>query len=165
MNEWMNESDPNIPPDFRLFNLISMLFTINWRFTSDELSIWAEQSQDLMLRSTVSFLIITHSSTFLSSFKLHFSLPTSSPHHLRNVHAGYLFVTDTLPISTIMEPPSVECQDFLIPTRSNSYSARINLRLKTHLNILAMRYKFLIDYKMTNRNYVFCYHQLCLQLA
>ena len=31
------------------------------------------------------------------------------------VHAGCLYVTDTLSTPTITEPPSVECQDLLIP--------------------------------------------------
>ena len=47
-----------IPPKIRLINLISKRFTTNWRFTSDELPIWEEQSQDLMLRSTVSKQLI-----------------------------------------------------------------------------------------------------------
>ena len=34
------------------------------------------------------------------------------------VHAGCLYVTDTLSTPTITEPPSVECQDLLIPHRS-----------------------------------------------
>ena len=52
--------------DIRLINLISKLFTNNQSFTSDELSGWIEQSQDLMLRSTASFLIVTYSGPFLS---------------------------------------------------------------------------------------------------
>ena len=59
-------------------------FTSNRRFTADELPTWVEQSQDLMLRSTVSFLIVTYSGTFLSFIlQLHFSLPTFIPRHLR----------------------------------------------------------------------------------
>ena len=116
-----------ILPNIRMINLISKRFTNNQRFTSDELPTWVEQSQNLMLRSTVSFLNVTYSGTFLSF------------NHLSNyiypcpllflviypLHAGYLFVTDTL--NTISEPPSVECQDLLIPTRSNTCVARIDL--------------------------------------
>ena len=36
------------------------------------------------------------------------------------VHAGYLFVSDALSTPTITEPPSLECQDLLIPHRSRS---------------------------------------------
>ena len=34
------------------------------------------------------------------------------------VHAGCLYVTGTLSTPTIMEPPSVECQDLLIPCQN-----------------------------------------------
>ena len=34
------------------------------------------------------------------------------------MHAGYLFVSDTLSTPTITEPSSVECQDLLIPHRN-----------------------------------------------
>ena len=34
------------------------------------------------------------------------------------VHAGYLFVTDTLSTTTITKPPSVECQDLKTPHKS-----------------------------------------------
>ena len=54
LNEWMNELNTFIPPNIRLINPISKRFTSNWRFTADELPTWVEQSQDLMLRSTVS---------------------------------------------------------------------------------------------------------------
>ena len=81
-----------------MINPISNQFTANRRYTADKLLTWVEQSQDLMLRSTVSFLIVTYSGTFLSF------------NHLSNcifhrpllflvifaLHAGYLFVTDTL---------------------------------------------------------------------
>ena len=50
------------------------------------------------------------------------------------LHAGYLFVTDTLSTPTIAKPPSVECQDLLIPTRSYACVARIDLGLKSHPN-------------------------------
>ena len=43
--------------DIRLINLISKRSTNNRSYTSDELSTWVEQSQDLMLRTTASFLI------------------------------------------------------------------------------------------------------------
>ena len=79
------------------------------------------------------------------------------------LNAGYLLVTDTLSTPTITEPPSVECQDLLIPTRSNACVARIDLGFKSNPNDWAMRYKSLAygDYALTNRNHVFCYHQLC----
>ena len=56
----MNETDTYIPPNIRLMNPISKWFTTNRRFTTDELPTLVEQSQDLMLRSTVSFLIVTY---------------------------------------------------------------------------------------------------------
>ena len=49
-----------------------------------------------------------------------------------HVHAGYLFVTDTLSTPTITEPPSIKCQDLLIQTRWNACVARIDLGLKSH---------------------------------
>ena len=72
-------------------------------------------------------------------------------------------VTDTVSTRTVTEPPSVECQDLLIPTRLNACVARKDLSLKSHLNNWAMRYKLIAqgDYTITNRNRVFCYHQLC----
>ena len=67
------------------------------------------------------------------------------------------FVTDTLLSSTISEPPSVECQHLLIPTRSNACVAKIDLDLKSQPNDWAMRYSSLAegDYALTNRNRVF----------
>ena len=77
--------DTYIPPNIRYINPISKQFTPNRRFTADELPTWVEQSQDLMLSPTVSFLIVTYSHflVFQSSFKLHFALPTFIPRHLR----------------------------------------------------------------------------------
>ena len=141
--EWMNEL--NIPPNIRLINPISKRFTSNWRFTADELPTWVEQSQDLMLRSTVSFLIVTYSGTFLSLNHLSncfFPCPLLFL-AIYALHAGYLFVTDTLSTPTITEPPLMECQDLLILTRSNVCVARIDLCLKSHPNDWAMRYKSL----------------------
>ena len=127
----MNEIDNYIPPNIRLIYPISKRFTPNRRFTADELPTWVEQSQDLMLRSTVSFLIATYSGTFLSF------------NHISNyifpclllflaiyaLHAGYLFVSDTLSTPTITEPPSVEYQDLLVPTRLTACVTKIKLRL------------------------------------
>ena len=95
MNEWNRHF---IPPNTRLINQISKRLTTNRRFTSDELPTWVEQSQDLMLRSTVSFLIVTYSGPFLSFSHLSYCIfpcPFFIPRHLRIVHAGYLFVTDS----------------------------------------------------------------------
>ena len=58
--------DPCILPDIRVINLIPKLFTYNRSYTSNELSTRVEQSQDLMLRSTASFLIVTHYSARVS---------------------------------------------------------------------------------------------------
>ena len=69
-----------------------------------------------------------------SSFKLHFSLPIVIPRHLRYVYDEYLFVTETLSTPTITELPLMECQDLLIPTRSNACVASIDLGLKSHPN-------------------------------
>ena len=119
---WMNELDTYIPPNIRLINPISKRFTPNLRFTSHELPTWVEQSQDLMLRSTVYFsssLIRT-----LSCLSIIFQIAYFLAHFLLlaiyALHDGYLFATDTLSTPTITEPPSVECQDLLIPTRSNA---------------------------------------------
>ena len=94
------------------------------------------QSQDLMLRSTVSFLIVTYSGTFLSLNHLSncfFPCPLLFL-AIYALRAGYLFVTDTLSTSTITEPPSVKCQHLLIPTRSSACVARIDLGLKSNPN-------------------------------
>ena len=108
--------DTYIPPNIRLISPISTRLTYNRRFKSDELPTLIEQSQDLMLRSTVSFLIVRHIFghflVFQSSFIWHFSLPTLFL-AIYAMHAGYLF-------STITEPPSVECQDLIIPTEGGS---------------------------------------------
>ena len=66
MKKWMNKLDTYTSPYIRLINRISKQFTPNQRFTTDELPTWLEQSLDLMLRSTVSFPIVTYSGTFLS---------------------------------------------------------------------------------------------------
>ena len=128
----MNVLDTYIQPNIRL---ISGSHT-NRRFTADELPTWVEQSQDLMLRSTVSFLIVTYSGSFLFFNQFSnciFPCPILFL-AIYALHAGYLFVTDTLSTPTITEPPSVECQDLLIPTRSNACVARIDLGLKSHPN-------------------------------
>ena len=44
------------------------------------------------------------------------------------VHAGYLYVNDTLTTQTIMEPPSVECQDHLIPCHIEYMCGQYRLR-------------------------------------
>ena len=127
----------HILPNIRSINLISKPFKTNRRFTSDELPTWVEQSQYLMQRLTVYFLIITYSDPFLYFDHLSsciFVLPTFISSHLRFVHVGFLFVTDSLSTSTITEPPSAECQERLIPTRSKSCVARIDLGFKTHSN-------------------------------
>ena len=135
----MNEMDTYIPPNIRLINTISKRFTTNRRFTSDEPPTWVEQSQDLMLRSTVSFLIVTHSGTVLSFNHLSnciFPYPLLFL-AIYTLHARYLFVTDTLSTQTIT---SVEWQDLLIPTRLNACIARIDLGLKSHSSDWAMMY-------------------------
>ena len=132
----MNELDTYIPPNIRLkTRSLSGSHTYR-RFKADELPTWVEQSQDLMLRSTVSFLIVTYSGSFLS-----FNHPSNCIFPcpllflaIYALHAGYLFVTDTLSTPTTTEPPSMECQDLLIPTRSNACVARIDLGLKSHPN-------------------------------
>ena len=111
----MNKIDSYIPPNIRLINPISKRFTNNRRFTSNELPTWVEQSQEIMLRSTVSshHYIFGLFLVFQSSFKLHFPYPLLSL-AIYDLHAGYHFVTDTHSTPTIMEPPSMECQDLLI---------------------------------------------------
>ena len=110
------EMDPHISPTLRLINLISKWFTTNRRFTSDELSTWFETSQDLMLRSTVSFLIVTYSGTFLSFNHLSYCI-FPCPLLFLVIYALCMlgmFVSDTLSTPFFMEPPSVECQDLAI---------------------------------------------------
>ena len=114
----MNELDTYIPPNIRLITQSLSGSHTNRRFTADELPTWVEQSQDLMLRSTVSFLIVTYLGAFLSFNHLSnciFPCPLLFL-AIYALHAWYLFVTDTLSTPTITEPPSVECQDLLIPT-------------------------------------------------
>ena len=94
----MNELDTYIPPNIRLITRS----LIQRRFTADELPTWVEQSQDLMLRSTVSFLIVTYSGSFLSFNHLSnciFPCPLLFL-AIYALHAGYLFVTDTLSTPT-----------------------------------------------------------------
>ena len=86
--------DTCILPNIRLLNLIFKRFTYNRSYTSDELSLWVEQSQDLMQRSTASFLIVTNSGPFLSFghlFKLNFFLAHFYSSPVYSVHAVYLF--------------------------------------------------------------------------
>ena len=90
-----------------------------------------------MVRSTVSFLIITYLGPFLSFphlFQITFFWACfySSPFTLCML--GICFVTRTFSTPTISAPPSVECKDLLIPTRLNACAARIDLGLKSHLN-------------------------------
>ena len=132
----MNELDIYIPFNIRLITRSLSGSHTNRRFTADELPTWVEQIQNLMLRSTVSFLIITYSGSFLSFNHLSnciFPCPLLFL-ALYALHAGNLFETDTLSTPTITEPSSVECQDLLIPTRSNACVARIDLGLKSHPN-------------------------------
>ena len=59
-------------------------------------------------------------------------MPTFIPRHLRYVHAGNMFETDTLSTPTILQPPSMAFQDHLIPTRVIACVARIDNDLKSH---------------------------------
>ena len=82
---------------------------------------WVEQSKDTCAWSTSSFPIIIYSGSIISflslSFIFFFPLPTYTDIviFIYTVHAGCLYVTDTLSTPTFTEPPSVECQDLLIP--------------------------------------------------
>ena len=80
------------------------------------------------------------------------------------VHAGCLYVTNTLSTPTITEPPSVECQDLLIPCQIECMCGQnrprfIHVvpsgRLSNEVQVPCLR-----DYAMTNRNRVFCFHYL-----
>ena len=64
--EWMNETDTYIPLNIRLINPIFMRFTNNGKIHIQWAAYLGKQSQDLMLRSTVSFPIVKYSDTFLS---------------------------------------------------------------------------------------------------
>ena len=132
----MNEKDTKISSNIRLINLISKRFTTNRRFASDELPI-CRAKQDIMQRSTVSFFSSSYIREFFLSFNhlLNFIFPCSLLFlTIYTLHAGYLCVTDTLSTPSNMEPPSEECQDLLIPTRSNACVARIDLSLTSHPN-------------------------------
>ena len=120
-----------MPPNIRLINPISSRFT--WKIHSR----WAaylgraEPGPNAKINCLFSHCHIFYiralyglSIIFLVAF---FLLPTFIPRHLSYVHARYLFVTDTLLTPTITEPPSVECQELLTPTRSNACVARIDL--------------------------------------
>ena len=76
-------------------------------------------SKDTYSWSTCSFQTIIYSGTFISFLSLSSILFFfHCPHifiFIFTVCAGYLYVTDTLSTPTITEPPSVECQDLLIP--------------------------------------------------
>ena len=85
--------DTYIPHNIRLIYPISKRFTYNQSFTSDELSTWVEQSQDIRLISTVSFLIVTYLGPFLFSIIFSnciFPCPLLFL-VIHSVHAGYLF--------------------------------------------------------------------------
>ena len=76
---------------YRVINLIFKRFTINRRFA--ELPSYEEQSQDLMLKSTIFFFSFLHLrllSDFTIFFLVKFFLPTYIPCHLHYVHASYL---------------------------------------------------------------------------
>ena len=127
--EWMDEMDTYIPPNIRL---ISQPYLGK-----------AEPGTNAMINCLFShhhifrhFLVFNHLSICIFPYPLLFLA-------IYALHAGYLFVTDTLSTPTITESPSVECQDLLIPTRSNACVARIDLGLKSHPNDWAMRYKSL----------------------
>ena len=109
--------DTYISPNISLINPISKRFTNNRRFISEELPTWVEQSQDLMLRSTISFFIVTYSGTVLSLNHISnciFPCPLLFL-DIYALHAGYLFVTDTFSTSTVTVPPLGESQDLLFP--------------------------------------------------
>ena len=94
----MNELDTNIPPDIRLMNPISERFTINRRFTSEHVFL-GRQEPGLNAKINCLFPHCHIFRPFLvsqSSFKLPFSLSTFDFCQFCYVHAGYLFVTDTL---------------------------------------------------------------------
>ena len=85
---------------------------------TDGLPTWVEQSKDTYSWSTSSFPTIIYSGSIISFFLCHSYSLFLCPHifiFIYTVHAGCLYVTDTLSTPTITEPPSVECQDLLIP--------------------------------------------------
>ena len=132
--EWMNYT--HIQPNIRLVNPISKRFTNYWRFTSDKLSRCVEQRQDLMQRSTISFLIVEDSGPFLS-FN-HFQVAFFTAHFYSTLCtlmcACWVSVTNSLPTPTITKPPSVECQDFINSDQIDACVAIIYLILKSHPN-------------------------------
>ena len=127
-HDWITyniESDSSVILPSLFPSLVCQKLLLQYLFfssLSDELSTWVVQSQDLMLRSTVSFLIVTDSGTFLSFNHLSYCIFPCPLIFLAiyALHArylfGYLFVTDILSTPTITESPSVECQDLLIST-------------------------------------------------
>ena len=151
--------------NIRLLNLIFKRFTYNRSYTSDELSLWVEQSQDLMQRSTASFLIVTNSGPFLSFghlFKLNFFLAHFYSSPVYSVHAVYLFcnwhslntnyfgtIFGGVPGSFNSDKIKCVCSQnrpwFKVPSEWLHERWATNPLLK-------------VDYAMTIRNRVFCYH-------
>ena len=126
-NEWIGHlyiKQPNI----RLIKQVSKQFTINWRFTSNKLPYWEEQSQDLMLRSIVSFLVVTYSGNFtylLIIFQVEFFL-THFYFSSFTLCECWLSVCNRPSLNTnYTELSLLECYDLLILTRSNVCVAKI----------------------------------------
>ena len=87
---------------------------------TDGLPTWVEQSKDTCM-FMVNVLFSHHHLFVLNhffSFHVINILFFLCPHifiFIYTLHAGCVYVTDTLLTPTITEPPSVECQDLLIP--------------------------------------------------
>ena len=88
---------------------------------------WVVQSKDTCSWSTSSFppsFIQARAFLFFLCHSYSFFL---CPHifiFIFTVHAGYLYVTDTLSTPTITEPPLEECQDLLIPCKIECISGQ-----------------------------------------
>ena len=96
---------------------------------TDGLPTWVEQSKDTCSWSTSSFPTFIYSGSIISFLSLSIIFIFLCPHifiFIYTVHAGCLYVTDTLSTPTITELPLMECQDLLIPI---ACVARIHLGL------------------------------------
>ena len=104
-----------------------------------------------------------HIISFLSLSSIYFY---HCPHifiFIFTVHAGCMYVTDTLLTPTIKEPPSMECQDLLILCQMEcmyGYNRPLFIVPSERLSI-EVQVPCLRDYTMTNRHCVFCFHYLC----
>ena len=161
MNEWMKWSliyrlSSGQWPDLKAVH--STYHILNW---------WAaylgrtEQGHMFMVNFLFSHHHLFGLNYIFSFFVIHI-LIFLCPHifiFIFTVHAGCLYVTDTLSTPTITEPPSVECQDLLIPCQIECMYCQNRPRFIVPSERLSNEVQ--VPCVMTNRNSVFCFHYLC----